>query len=72
LTERENGGRKRRGGGGWSIGKWGRTGLKVSAFCLGTMMSDRQVDEPESLRIIGKALDSGVTFIDTADMYANG
>jgi aryl-alcohol dehydrogenase-like predicted oxidoreductase len=52
--------------------KVGRTGLKVSAFCLGTMMFGRQLDEAESLRIIGKALDSGVTFIDTADMYANG
>jgi len=52
--------------------KVGRTGLKVSAFCLGTMMFGRQVDEPESLRIIARALDSGVTFIDTADMYANG
>jgi aryl-alcohol dehydrogenase-like predicted oxidoreductase len=36
------------------------------------MMFGRQVDEPESLRIIGRALDGGVTFIDTADMYANG
>jgi aryl-alcohol dehydrogenase-like predicted oxidoreductase len=52
--------------------KVGRTGLKVSAFCLGTMMFGRQVDEPESLRIIQRALDGGVTFIDTADMYANG
>lgn len=52
--------------------KVGRTGLKVSAFCLGTMMFGRQLDEAESLRIIGRALDSGVTFIDTADMYANG
>ncbi len=52
--------------------KVGRTGLKVSAFCLGTMMFGRQVDEPASLRIIRRALDGGVTFIDTADMYANG
>jgi aryl-alcohol dehydrogenase-like predicted oxidoreductase len=50
----------------------GRTGLKVSAFCLGTMMFGRQVDQPESLRIIQRAIDAGVTFIDTADMYANG
>ena len=52
--------------------KVGRTGLKVSTFCLGTMMFGRQVDEPESLRIIRRAIDNGVTFIDTADMYANG
>ena len=52
--------------------KVGRTGLKVSAFCLGTMMFGRQVDEQESLRIIERAIDGGVNFIDTADMYANG
>ena len=44
----------------------------MSAFCLGMMIFGRQVDEPESLRIIRSALDSGGTFIDTADMYANG
>ncbi len=52
--------------------KVGRTGLKVSAFCLGTMMFGRQVDESGSLRIIQRAIDGGVTFIDTADMYVNG
>ena len=52
--------------------KVGRTGLKVSAFCLGMMIFGRQMHEPESLRIIRSALDSGVTFIDTADMYASG
>jgi aryl-alcohol dehydrogenase-like predicted oxidoreductase len=51
--------------------KMGRTGLKVSVFCLGTMMLGRQVDEAESIRIIRKAIDEGVNFIDTADMYAN-
>jgi aryl-alcohol dehydrogenase-like predicted oxidoreductase len=52
--------------------KIGRTGLKVSTFCLGTMMFGRQVDEAESQRIVGRAIDAGVNFIDTADMYANG
>ncbi len=52
--------------------KVGRTGLRVSTFCLGTMMFGRQVNEVESLRIIQRAIDAGVTFIDTADMYANG
>jgi aryl-alcohol dehydrogenase-like predicted oxidoreductase len=52
--------------------KVGRTGLKVSAFCLGTMTFGKQIEEPESLRIVQKAIDAGVTFIDTADMYANG
>jgi aryl-alcohol dehydrogenase-like predicted oxidoreductase len=52
--------------------KMGRTGLKVSAFCLGTMTFGRQVEEKESLRIIDRALEAGVNFIDTADMYVNG
>ena len=38
--------------------KMGRTGLKVSAFCLGTMTFGRQVEEKESLRIIDGALDA--------------
>jgi len=48
--------------------KMGRTGLKVSAFCLGTMMFGRQVEEQESVKIIHAAIDQGVNFIDTADM----
>ena len=52
--------------------KMGRTGLKVSSFCLGTMTLGRQVEEKESIRIIQSALDTGVNFIDTADMYVNG
>lgn len=48
--------------------KMGRTGLKVSPFCLGTMMFGRQVEEDLSIRIIQTALDAGVNFIDTADM----
>ena len=50
----------------------GRTGLKVSTFCLGTMMFGRQVEENLSIRIMEEALDAGVNFIDTADMYVNG
>ncbi len=52
--------------------KMGKTGLKVSSYCLGTMTFGRQVDEKESIRIIQTAIDSGVNFIDTADMYVNG
>lgn len=52
--------------------KMGRTGIKVSSFCLGTMTFGRQVDEKESIRIIHAAIDAGVNFIDTADMYVNG
>jgi aryl-alcohol dehydrogenase (NADP+) len=50
----------------------GRTGLKVSALCLGTMTMGKQVDEPTALQIIERALDLGVNFIDTADLYVNG
>ena len=50
----------------------GRTGLKVSALCLGTMTMGKQVDEATSLAIIARAVDLGVTFLDTADMYVNG
>jgi 1-deoxyxylulose-5-phosphate synthase len=52
--------------------KMGRTGLRVSTFCLGTMTFGRQVEENESIRIIDAAIDAGVNFIDTADMYVNG
>ncbi len=52
--------------------KMGRTGLKVSSLCLGTMTFGKQIDEPASIRIIERALDLGVNFIDTADMYVNG
>lgn len=52
--------------------KMGRTGLKVSSFCLGTMTMGRPVEEREAIKIIHAAIDAGVNFIDTADMYANG
>ena len=48
----------------------GRTGLKVSQLCLGTMMFGGKTDEQESLRIIDHAINEGVNFIDTADVYA--
>ena len=47
----------------------GRTGVKVSQLCLGTMMFGSKTDRAESLRIIDHALDQGVNFIDTADVY---
>jgi aryl-alcohol dehydrogenase-like predicted oxidoreductase len=52
--------------------KMGRTGLKVSALCLGTMTMGKQVDEATALSIIERAIDLGVNFIDTADLYVNG
>jgi aryl-alcohol dehydrogenase-like predicted oxidoreductase len=48
----------------------GRTGVKVSQICLGTMMFGGKTDEPESFRMIDHAIDRGVNFIDTADVYA--
>ena len=47
-------------------------GLKVSRFCLGTMMFGGQTDREESIRIIDYALDNGVNFFDTADTYTGG
>ncbi len=52
----------------------GRTGVSVSQFCLGAMMfgSWGNPDHDESIAIIHTALDAGVNFIDTADVYAAG
>jgi aryl-alcohol dehydrogenase-like predicted oxidoreductase len=50
----------------------GRTGVKVSAYCLGTMMFGRSTGEADSIEIIRHALDEGVNFIDTANVYGFG
>ena len=50
----------------------GRTGVKVSQFCLGTMMFGRNTGEKDSIPVIDYALDQGVNFIDTANVYAAG
>jgi aryl-alcohol dehydrogenase-like predicted oxidoreductase len=50
----------------------GRSGLQVSPLCLGTMMFGAATDEPTAARIIARARDQGVNFIDTADAYAGG
>jgi aryl-alcohol dehydrogenase-like predicted oxidoreductase len=50
----------------------GRTGVRVSPLCLGTMMFGAQTSEGDSVRIIHKALDQGINFVDTADMYSTG
>jgi len=52
----------------------GRTGIKVSPYCLGAMMFGGigNPDHDDSIRIIHKALDAGINFIDTADMYSAG
>ncbi len=48
----------------------GRTGLQVSRLCLGTMNFGWSADEPTSHRIMDAALDAGITFFDTADIYS--
>lgn len=49
----------------------GRTGLKVSAICLGAMNFGWSADEATSFRIMDAALDAGINFIDTADVYSS-
>jgi aryl-alcohol dehydrogenase-like predicted oxidoreductase len=52
----------------------GTTGVKVSPLCLGAMMFGEwgNPDHDESIRILHAALDAGVNFIDTADVYSRG
>ncbi|MFQ5958675.1 MAG: aldo/keto reductase [Alphaproteobacteria bacterium] len=48
----------------------GRSGLTVSDICLGTMTFGGQVDEAMSHRLMDRALDAGINFYDTAEVYA--
>ena len=52
----------------------GQTGIKVSPYCLGAMMFGAwgEPDHDESQRVIHAALDGGINFIDTADVYSQG
>ncbi len=50
----------------------GRTGVQVSTLCLGAMNFGQPTPEDESLRIIDAALDGGINFIDTANVYNAG
>src|SRR5437867_625951 len=52
----------------------GRTGVSVSAHCLGAMMFGQwgEPDHDECIRIIHRALDAGINFVDTADVYSAG
>ncbi len=50
----------------------GRSGVAVSPLCLGTMMFGGPTGELESVDIIHRALDAGINFIDTADIYQSG
>ena len=47
----------------------GRTGLKVSRLCLGTMNFGPLTSEADSFAIMDKALDVGINFFDTANVY---
>ena len=50
----------------------GRAGVKVSPLCLGTMMFGGPTNEKDSIRIIHRALDAGINFMDTANVYNDG
>src|SRR3954463_12080369 len=52
----------------------GRTGVQVSPLCLGTMMFGAwgNEDHADSIRVIHRALDAGINFVDTADVYSRG
>ncbi|HTC60300.1 MAG TPA: aldo/keto reductase [Solirubrobacteraceae bacterium] len=52
----------------------GHTGVKVSPLCLGAMMFGAwgNTDHEDSIKIIDRALDAGINFIDTADVYSRG
>ena len=52
--------------------RMGRTGLKVSEVCLGTMTFGHSTDEREAQRIVDRAFDAGINFFDTADSYGGG
>lgn len=49
--------------------KFGRTGLKVSRLCLGTMNFGPETSEKDAFRIMDRALEHGINFFDTADVY---
>ena len=50
----------------------GRTGVQVSALCLGCMMFGRRTGPDDAYAIIDRALESGINFLDTANVYARG
>jgi aryl-alcohol dehydrogenase-like predicted oxidoreductase len=50
----------------------GRTGVQVSPLCLGGMLFGEQTDEAEARAILDRALDAGLNFLDTANIYNHG
>ena len=51
---------------------FGRTGVKVSNLCLGCMMFGGKTNAPDSYAIIDRAIDAGINFLDTANVYSRG
>jgi aryl-alcohol dehydrogenase-like predicted oxidoreductase len=51
---------------------FGRTGLTVSPFTMGTMEFGNKVDQTEAARLFSMSIDAGVTVVDTANVYADG
>ena len=50
----------------------GRSGLKVSKICLGTMTFGREADEETSFKLMDRFVELGGNFVDTADQYSTG
>jgi len=51
---------------------FGRTGVKVSPLCLGCMMFGRKTEPEDAYAIIDRAIDAGINFLDTANVYSRG
>ncbi len=51
--------------------KLGKSGLDVSRYCLGTMNFGPQTEQKEAFEIMSKAVDEGINFFDTADVYGS-
>ncbi len=50
----------------------GRTGVQVSPLCLGCMTFGRKTEEPDAMAIIDRAIEQGINFLDTANVYGRG
>ena len=50
----------------------GRTGMKVTPLCLGCMMFGGKTSPEDSYAIIDRAIDAGINFLDTANVYSRG
>lgn len=51
---------------------FGRTGIRVSKLCMGAMTFGKEADEPTSMALMDRAVDVGINFLDTANMYGKG